>query len=117
MAFSTAREFVAAQYGDELVSNILETDVTVGVAAIQIAKRDSAVIERIISNNGAQSIFIGTRSSVALNQGIPLASGSTLSITARDDFDLASCDLFAISAAAGNPVHVISMQLVGAQSP
>ena len=115
MSIGTARELLANWYGDELVSNILETDVTVGTAPILIAARAGAVIERVISNNGAATIFVSSKAGVAANTGIALGSGNTLSFQALSDFDLASCDLFAISAGTGNAVHVISTQLVGTQ--
>lgn len=115
MAIRTARELLNFRYSDEMVSSIVETDVTVGVAAIQIATRNGSAIERIITNNGANTIYVSSKVSVAANTGIALAAGATLTFTALDDFDLASCDLFAISLNAGNPVHVISTQLIGAQ--
>lgn len=96
-----------------MVSSIDETDVTVGTSAILLAKRNGATVERIITNNGAAAIFISSRVGVAANTGIQLAAGGTLSFEARADFDLASCDLFAISTAAGNAVHVIAVNLVG----
>lgn len=113
MSIRTARELLADWYGDELVSNILETDVTVGTAAILLAARDGAVIRRVISNNGAATIFVSSKANVAANTGIPVNSGGTLTFSAIEDADLASCDLFAISVGAGNAVHVVSSQLVG----
>jgi hypothetical protein len=115
LPLNTARDFLASLYGDEMVSSLDETDVTVGTSAILIAKRNGSCIERIISNNGAAAIFVSSKVGVAANTGIQLAANATLSFTAREDFDLASCDLFAISTAANNPVHVIAVNLIGAQ--
>jgi len=115
LPLNTARDFLASLYGDEMVSSIDETDVTVGTSAILIAKRNGACIELIITNNGAAAIFVSSKVGVAANTGIQLAAGGTLSFDARTDFDLASCDLFAISGTAGQAVHVISVQLIGAQ--
>ena len=98
-----------------MVSSIDETDSTVGTSVTQIAKRNGACVERIITNNGAAAIFVSSKVGVAANTGIQLAAGGTLSFQVKVDFDLASCDLFAISTAAGNAVHVISVNLVGAQ--
>jgi hypothetical protein len=111
--FGTARELIAGFYGDELVSNIDETDYTVGTSALLIAKRNGATIERIITNNGAATIFVSSRPSVAANTGIALGAGNSLSISAIEDYDLASCDLYAISSGAGNAVHVIHLRLIG----
>ena len=115
MGIGNARELLADWYGDELVSNIIETDVTVGTTAILIAARDGAVIARLITNNGAATIFVSSKAGVAANTGIAVGVGNTLVLQALDDFDLASCDLFAISGGAGNAVHVVSTQLVGPQ--
>lgn len=98
-----------------MVSSIDETDVTVGTSVVTVAKRNGACIERIISNCGAATIFVSSKVGVAVNAGIPLAAGGTLSFQVKIDVDLASCELFAISAGAGNGVHVISVNLVGAK--
>jgi hypothetical protein len=114
MTIRTARDLVAYRNSDALVSNIIEADVTVGTTAIWLAPRGGAIIERIITNNGAAAIAISTLTSVTATKGIQLAAGGTLSFQALEDFDLATCDLYAISSGAGNSVHVISVQLVGA---
>lgn len=115
MPFNTARQLVAALYGDELVSNLNGADFTVGTTVVQIASRDAAVIARTISNNGAAAIFVSSLAGVSANTGIAVNPGATLVLSAREDFDLAWCSLFAISAGAGNAVHVASTQLVGSQ--
>jgi hypothetical protein len=111
----TARDLLMQRYGDRLVSSIDETDVTVGTSVAWIAKRSGACIERIVSNCGAATIYVSGKSGVAANTGIPLAAGATLSLQAIVDFDLASCDLYAISGSAGNAVHIIAVNLVGAE--
>lgn len=113
MSIQTARELIASWYGDELVSNIDDSDVTVGTTAILIAKRNGATITRVITNAGAATIFVSSKSSIAANQGIALVAGGTLSVNALEDFDLASCDLYAISASSGNAVHVMHLRLIG----
>jgi hypothetical protein len=115
VSINSAREFLLSEYGDALISSIDETDVTVGTNVVLIAARNGACLERIISNNGAAAIFVSSKVGIAVNKGIQLAAGGTLSFDTRNDFDLASCDLFAISAGSGNPVHVIAVNLVGAQ--
>lgn len=112
---NTAREFVTSLYGDELVCNLPGGDFTVGTSVVLIAKRDAAVIARAITNNGAAAIFVSPLVGVAANQGIAVNPGVTLVLSAREDFDLAWCDLYAISAGAGNAVHVGNTQLVGDQ--
>jgi hypothetical protein len=109
----TAREFIASFYGDPLVSNIDDSDVTVGTTAILVAKRNGATITRVITNNGAATIFISSKSNIAANQGIALGAGGSLSLSAIEDFDLASCDLYAISGSSGNAVHVTHLRLIG----
>lgn len=116
MGINTARDFLTALYGDELVSSIDETDVTVGASAVKIVKRNGARLEVIISNNGTAAIFVSSLVGVAVNTGIQVPSNGTLSFDTRSDFDLASCDLYAISAGSGNAVHVIAVNLIGADS-
>jgi hypothetical protein len=113
VSIQTARQLLANWYGDELVSNIDESDFTVGTSALLIAKRNGATVTRIITNNGAATIFVSAKPSVAANQGIALVSGGTLGLSALEDLDLASCDLYAISASSGNAVHVIHLRLIG----
>ena len=113
MSISSARDFLEAWYGDRFVCNLVEADLTLGGQPQRIAQQDPAVISRSVTNNGITVVFISSRSTVNQNQGIPLAAGTTLNLFVLEDFDLASCDLFAFSAAGGNPVHVISVQIVG----
>jgi hypothetical protein len=113
MGISSARDLLQDWYGDSLVCNIVETDITLGGQPQRIAQQDPAVISRSVTNNGIGLIFVSSRSTVFTNQGIPIAAGTTLQLFALEDFDLASCDLFAFSVAGGNPVHVISIQVVG----
>ena len=115
MAIGTAREFLTSEYGDPLISDITETDFTVGTSALLIAKRNGATIKRTLTNNGVAAIFIAANPAVAANTGIQLGPGQTLIISTLQDFDLASCDLYAISASAGNAVHVIHLRLIGSQ--
>jgi hypothetical protein len=115
VAIGTAREFLTSEYGDPLVSNIDETDFTVGTSALLIAKRNGATIKRAITNNGAAAIFISANPAVADNTGIQLGPGQTLILSALIDFDLASCDLYAISSGSGNAVHVIHLRLIGSR--
>jgi len=113
MAFSGARSLLQEWYGDEVVSNLVEADFTVGTSATRIAQQDPAVIGRAISNNGSAPIFVSSLAKIAANQGFAVGPGATAELNVLEDFDLASCDLFAISASPGNAVHVISTQIVG----
>lgn len=113
MSISSARDFLEAWYGSRLVCNLVEADFTMSGQVMRIAQQDPAVIARSITNNGITLVYISSRSTLASNTGIPIAAGTTLNLFVLEDFDLASCDLFAYSVAGGNPVHVISTQIVG----
>jgi hypothetical protein len=113
VAFRTARELVANWYGDELVSDIAESDFSVGTSALLVAKRNGATIWRAISNNGAATIYVSSKPGLAVNQGIAVAAGGIVSFNAVEDFDLVGCDLYAISSGAANAVHVIHLRLIG----
>jgi hypothetical protein len=113
MGISSARDFLEAWYGDRFVCNLVEADFTLGGAQTRIAQQDPAVIARSITNNGISVAFISSRSTVNQNLGIPLAAGTTLNLFVLEDFDLASCDLWAISITGANPIHVISIQIMG----
>ena len=113
MSISSARDFLEAWYGDRFVCNLVEADFIASGQVQRIAQQDPAVIARSITNNGITVLFISSRASFSNNQGIPLAAGTTLNLFVLEDFDLASCDLFAYSVAGSNPIHVISVQIVG----
>ena len=113
MGISSARDFLEAWYGDRFVCNLIEADFVATGQVQRIAQQDPAVIARSVTNNGITVLFISSRSSFGVNQGIPLAAGTTLNLFVLEDFDLASCDLFAYSAAGNNAIHVISVQIVG----
>lgn len=113
MGINSARDFLEEWYGDRFVCNLVEADITIGGLPQRIAQQDPAVIARSITNNGITVVFISSRAFFGSNQGIPLAAGTTLNLFVLEDFDLASCDLFAFSAVGGNPIHVISVQIVG----
>ena len=113
MSISSARDFLEAWYGDRFVCNLVEAEFTLGGQQQRIAQQDPAVIARSISNNGLSVIFISSRPLVTVTSGIPIAAGTTLNLFVLEDFDFASCDLFAYSQAGGNPIHVLSVQIVG----
>lgn len=113
MSISSARDFLEAWYGDRFVCNIVEADFTLGGQATRIAQQDPAVIARSITNNSLSVVFVSSRAGMFNNQGIALAAGTTLNLSVLEDFDLASCDLFAVSVTGNNLIHVISVQIVG----
>ena len=113
MSISSARDFLEAWYGDRFVCNLVESDPMLTGQTTRIAQQDPAVIARSITNNGLSVVFVSSRSTAYSNQGIPIAAGTTLNLFVLEDFDLASCDLFAWSVDGGHPVHVISVQIVG----
>lgn len=116
MGINSARDLLASYYGSELVSNLDESDTTVGTTAVRIARQDPANVARDITNNGANPIAFSSKPQVTATTGIQLAPGQTAYIFVLGDLDLAFCDLWAISADAGNSVHVVNTQLIGDDS-
>ena len=113
MGFYVCRELLLAEYGSELQTRITESDVTIGTSATQLVAGNGARIWLSIQNAGAATIYVSTLSSLAVSQGIIVNAGGYLTVTWKNDNDLPTVALYAVSGSSGNSVHVIQQILTG----
>ena len=107
------RDLLWHYYGLQLRTRPRESDVTVGTTAVQLGQFTRSRLNIYISNNGANAIFIGFSSSVAVNQGIQVPANGFTSLTWIPDNELVMQDMFAISSVGGNAVHVVETVVEG----
>lgn len=109
----TARELIEIYFGSKIQIKAQESDVTVGTSVVKLGSYANIRTGIIISNSGSNVVALGFNNAVSATTGIQLAAGGTLSLTWLADGELATNDLWAISTASGNGVHVIESVLSG----
>src|SRR5487761_1817633 len=91
---------------------IVETDVTVGTTATLILNRDAARVEDVVSDTGTSNCAVRHDPAVIITNGILLGSGGgSLSEDFRGDLSIPTQQMWAVCAAAGGTLHVLSMDL------
>jgi hypothetical protein len=113
VAIATCRDLLALEFGDALICNFNEYDVTIGTTALILAAGNSARIWLTLTNWGAAAIAIGTKPGVTATTGIIIPANGFLNLNWRTDSDLPAASIYAISSGAGNSVHVSEQVLVG----
>ena len=113
MSIQTCRDLLFAEYGDELVCNFLETDVTVGTTVVQLARGNGRRIWLTMTNWGAAAISLSVNPAVTATTGLIIPPNGYLNFSWRADADLSTAQIYAISGGAGNSVHVSEQVLVG----
>ena len=113
MAISTCRDLLALEFGDSLLSNFNESDVTVGTTALILVAGNARRIWLTITNWGAAAIAISTKANVTATTGIIIPSNGFLNLNWRADADMSAAQIYAISSGAGNSVHLTEQVLVG----
>jgi hypothetical protein len=96
-----------AYYGRTFNGQLTESDVPVGTSAVQLVKSNPQRFWVSFANNGAATIVISNSRAVAAGAGWPIPAGGALGFSWVNDADLSALDWYAISAAAGNDVHVL----------
>jgi hypothetical protein len=112
VSIRTCRDLLAYEYGDELVCTFHELDYTVGTAVVQIARGSGKRIWITITNWGAAAIAVSTKPDVTATTGMIVAPNGFLNLHWRNDSDLSTAQLYAISSGAGNAVHVSEQVLI-----
>lgn len=107
----SARELLELDYGASVVTQPRESDATVDTTAVRLGTYANGRLGIYITNNGANPIFIGFSNAVAVNTGLQVGAGGFFSMTWRMDGELVNSELWAISGAAGNPVHIVESVL------
>lgn len=101
-------------FGYSLPVDEAESDVTVGITAIRLVGVNARRAKVQFSNFGGSTIVIGTSAAVTAAKGIPIAPGLTGEFDWQTDYDRVIEEFWAISAAAGNAVHVTETITTGA---
>jgi hypothetical protein len=109
----TLRELVELFYGIAIIVNPHQTDYTVGTTAVQLGQVANTRINVGLSNWGAAAIAVGFSNSVTATTGIQVPAGGSLFFYGILDVEIVNRDLWAISASAGNAVHVVEYRLSG----
>lgn len=107
----SARELLEIDYGVSVVTQPRESDPTVGTTAVKLGTYANSRLGFYLSNNGANPIYIGFSPGVTAGAGIQVAAGGFFSTTWRMDGELVNSEVWAISGAAGNSVHVVESVL------
>lgn len=108
------RRLLLDYYGRTFNTNVIEADFTVGTGIIQLALSKPDRFWITFTNNGAAAIVISTTRTPTATTGFVIPAGSSLGFSWLNDGDISTHDWFAISAAAGNAVHVIEQVASGA---
>ena len=113
--FLSVQELLAAFYGGSFVTEPMDSDYTIGTAAVALGSvRLGQRVGRFLSNTGATNFAVSYSPAVTITTGILLLPGGTF----RDDWyydgDLVSRTLWAISSGAGGTLHMLERTLVGA---
>jgi hypothetical protein len=108
-----ARELIEFYFGKPIVTRPQESDVTVGTTAVKLGSFADTRTAIQISNGGSATIALGFSNGVTAATGIQVAAGGFAQLSWLDDQDLINVDIWAISAMAGNGVHVVESVLSG----
>ena len=107
------RDLLALYVGDQVRTQGLEADFTVGTTAVRIAQPNIQRVELIVTNWGAAAIALGLGNAVTATTGWIVNSNAWVSLAWFADLDFVAGELWAISAGAGNAVHVIERRMIG----
>lgn len=104
-------------FGDSFATDDFSSDVTIGTAAAQLVKANARRVSVNLTNFGGAPVVFERDFSVTATKGIQIAPGETLEMDWQEDYELVTSQICAISAAAGNSVHVVEKVLVGTTPP
>ena len=113
MGINNLRALLELYFGDALHTDGVEADFTVGTTALRILQPNIRRVEVIVTNWGAAAIALGLSNAVTNTTGWIVGSNSWVSLSWINDLDLCAKELWAISAGAGNAVHVLELRLMG----
>ena len=111
MARSVA-ELLADFYDEGFATDDKDSDVTVGTGVVQIVGPSAIRTKFRLCNFGGANVVLGRANNVTATTGIQLSPGQTIEFDWADDGDDVTRAWFGISAAAGNPIHVIETFLI-----
>lgn len=109
----TARELIELYYGTKIAIRVVESDVTVGTSVVQLGKNANIRTGIALCNTGGAAVAVGFNNGVTVTTGIILVTNQSMYLNWQADGEAVSQDLWAISSASGNGVHVIEYVLSG----
>jgi len=109
----TLRDLLRSFVGDGVRADKLEADFTVGTTAVRIAQPNARRVGLIVTNWGAASVALGFTNGVTATTGWIVGASAWVSFSWFADLDITAQEIWAISAGAGNAVHVIERLLIG----
>lgn len=113
--FRSVQDLLEAFYGGAFVTQPIESDYTIGAAAVAIGSAPGGVrCGLLLSNTGSTNISLSFQAGVTIVTGILLLPGGTYVSDWYYDGDLVSRQLYAISSAAGGTLHMLERFLAGA---
>lgn len=90
-----------------------ESDVTVGTSVVRLAPNNPNRIELILTNYGQAVVALVLSNAGTATTGIAIApNGGTATLLVTEDGELTFQEIFGVSAAANNAVHVVEIILV-----
>lgn len=102
----TLARYVQNLWGDK-VRLVPSVQVAVLTTPTRVIKNNPRRMGLIVVNLGSGTAYLDWLPSIAQGAGVPLiGAGSTLTLSAFEDGELCSYDMYAISAAAGNTLQV-----------
>jgi hypothetical protein len=106
------QELIAEFFGYDLSIDDFESDVIVGTAVVAILAPSPQRTKVRLCNFGGANVILSTRQSVTATTGIQLSPGQTVELSFDEDGDEVTREWFAISAFAGNSVHIVDSRLI-----
>jgi hypothetical protein len=110
---STVWALLTQWYGSWLKTRRVINDFTIAQTALRICTADPSRVLLSLTNWSANTIAFGENRNITATTGLALAAGTTVTIEWLTDLDLQTTEIWAISAAGSNPLHVVESLLVG----
>lgn len=107
------RTLIELFFGTQIRVQPQESDVSVGATPVQLGQFARTRVNVALSNNGGNPVAIGFSNQVTATTGIPLAIGQTVFFNWYIDGEIVTRDIWAISSAGTNSVHVIEYSTAG----
>lgn len=109
IAGATLAKYVRNLWGDK-VRLVPKQTVAVLTTSTRVLKNNPRRFEVLVINRGTGQVDLDWNPNLALGDGIPLGALATLNLTAFEDGELVSYDLYAIANAAGNNLAVYEVE-------
>lgn len=93
------------------------SDKTVGITAVRLVQANARRLKVRYANNGTDIVALGYDASVTTNTGLPVPPGQIAEFDWQDDYEEVTREFWAISATAGNSVHITEHIMTATPDP